>query len=160
MKRPLYLKNGVFLIYATNKITVVYLCSLQKTFQILQIACLTNTKGYFTLIFTQDEVKTTANNPQRIWVVILDRHLSRSIVIQKHRSTGFFVIKPSNNIDIEHEATTSAKNKATNSKKMSETQNLIRRFFKQVWLRLCWWRRCKTVRQNCTQDHKKRQLRG
>ena len=66
MKRPLYLKNGVFLIYATNKITVVYLCSLQKTFQILQIACLTNTKGYFTLIFRQDEVKTTTNNPQRI----------------------------------------------------------------------------------------------
>ena len=83
-------------------------------------------KDYFTLIFRQDETETITNNPQRIWLGILDRHLSRSIVIQKHSN------KPSNNIDIKHEATTSAENKAINSKKMSETQNLIRRFFKQV----------------------------
>ena len=89
-------------------------------------------KCYFTSIFRQDKIETKTENPQRIWVGILNRHLLKSVVKQKHRPLGFFVIKSSDKTDIEHEATTLTKNKANNSKKISKTQNSIWRFFKQV----------------------------
>ena len=73
-------------------------------------------RGYFTSIFRQDEAETITDHCQRISVGILNKHLSESIVIQKNRPPGFFVIEPSDNINIEHETATSAKNKAETRK--------------------------------------------
>ena len=105
VKKPFKLKNSIFLIYAPNKITVELMQFTENDSNIVVI--LPNRhRGYFTSIFRQDEIETKTDNPQRIWVGILNRHLLRSVVIQKHGPLGFFVIKSSDKTDIEHEATT------------------------------------------------------
>ena len=111
VKKPLKLKNGVFLIYALNKAIVGPMKFTENDSNIV-VTLSKEQKGYFTSILKQDEIERLTGNPQRIWMGVLNRHLFRSIVIQKHRPVGFFAIKPNNNIDIEHETTMSAKNKA------------------------------------------------
>ena len=114
VKRPLYLKNGVFLIYAPRKITaepnIVYsniVVNLPK-----------DHKGYFTSIFKQNNIEAITDNTQRIWIGVLNTHFSGSIVIEKNRPLGFFATIPDYNISITHETTTSKKNyKVKNSKK-------------------------------------------
>ena len=113
MKKLLELINRVFLINKSNKVTVEPM-QCTKNDKTIVVNLPNKHRGYFTSIFKQEEAETITDHCQRISVGILNKHLSKSIVIQKNRPHGFFVIEPSDNINIEHETATSAKNMADN----------------------------------------------
>ena len=118
VKRPLYLKNGVFLIYAPRKNTIEPMQFKQNDSNIV-VNLPKDHKGYFTSIFKRDDIEAISYNAQRIWIGILNIQFSGSIVTEKNRPLGFFAITSDNNISIRHETTTSKKNyKTKNSKKI------------------------------------------
>ena len=127
VKRPLYLKNGVFLIYAPRKI----IAEPNIVYSNIVVNLPKDHKGYFTSIFKRNNIEAIADNTQRIWIGVLTTHFSGSIVIEKNRPLGFFATIPDYNISITHKTTTLKKNyKVKNSKKIPKTKNSIRRFFK------------------------------
>ena len=138
VKRPLYLKNEVFLIYAPRKITIEPMQFKQNDSNIVVNLSKAH-KDYFTSIFKRDDIEAISGNTQRIWIGILNTHFSGSIVIEKNRPLGFFAITPDNNTSIRHEPTMLKKNyKAKNSKKIQKMKSSVRRFYKQERLCLPW----------------------
>ena len=61
VKRPLYLKNVVFLIYAPGKITIEPMQFKQNDSNIV-VNLPKDRKGYFTSIFKQDDIELISDN--------------------------------------------------------------------------------------------------
>ena len=108
-KKPLHMKNGVFLIYAPSKIEISPM-QFSRNDTVVTVNLPENYRGYITSKFRQDKIEAVTDNQQRIWIGILNRSLTEAIVIQKNRPFGFFVLEPDNDINIKHE-TAAAVNK-------------------------------------------------
>ena len=126
VKRPLPLKNGVLLILC-KKIEISTM-KFKRNDTELKVTLPEHNHVYFTLKFELDEIETVTSKQQRIWVGILNRSLTETILIQKKKQTFWiFVLEPSNKIDIKHE-TAPAKNKNLQkiSKKKERDQVVFR----------------------------------
>ena len=73
-----------------------------------------NSCGYFTSKFKMDEIEQVCSKEQRIWIGILNRSLTKDIVIKKSSPFRFFVLETKEHIDIKHETETK-KNKASSN---------------------------------------------
>ena len=111
-KEPANVKNGMFLIYASKKLSL-NLCSLQETTHKLLLLYPKNTEAIL-LQNRHDEIETIAGHRERIWIGILSGSLSENILIHRNKPFGFFVIEPGTNINSKYE-TAAAKNKGKNS---------------------------------------------
>ena len=65
VKRPLYLKNGVFLIYAPRKNTIEPM-QFKQNYSNIVVNLTKEHKGYFTSIFKRDDIEAISYNTQRI----------------------------------------------------------------------------------------------
>ena len=81
VKKPSYLKNEVFLIYAPKKLKFL-LCSLKERHR-------NQLLGYFTSKFRSGKIETIVGNQQRIWIGILNKSLTEDIVIKKINHLDF-----------------------------------------------------------------------
>ena len=108
VKKPLHLKNGVFLFYAPRKIKISSMLFERYDTEITVILP-ENSRGYFTSIFRTDETEEVCGNEQRIWIGILNKSLTENIAIKKNRPFGFFIPETKRNINIKHEAETKKK---------------------------------------------------
>ena len=149
-KKPLHMKNGVFLIYAPRKIEISPM-QFSRNDTVVTVNLPENYRDYITSKFRHDKIEAVTDNQQRIWIGILNRSLTEAIVIQKNRPFGFFVLEPDSDINIKHE-TASATNKNC-TQKISKKKNSNRRLFEQTWLRLCWQRHRQPTWQSCTRYH-------
>ena len=127
VKKPLHLKNGVFLIYAPRQLK---LSPTQFERYDAEVAVILpeNSCGYFTSKFKIDEIEQISGDIQRIWIEILNRSFTEEIVIKKSRPFGFFVLETKGKINIKYE--TAQKTKKTSSKiSKKKTKEW---FFKQI----------------------------
>ena len=60
-------------------------------------------EGYFTSKFRSDEIKSITGNQQRIWIGILNRSLTGSIVMKKNKPFGFFGLESKGDVNIKNE---------------------------------------------------------
>ena len=75
VKKPTYLKNGVFLIYAPKKINI-FPMQFERNNTEITVTLPEHYHGYFISKFRSDETKTISGNQQRIWIDILNRSLT------------------------------------------------------------------------------------
>lgn len=78
IKKPLHLKNCMFLFYAPGKIKI---SSIQ--FERYTAILPENSQGYFTSKFRTDEIEEVCSNEQSIWIGILNKSLPENIEIKK-----------------------------------------------------------------------------
>ena len=127
VKKPLHLKNGVFLIYAPRQLKISPM-QFERYDTEVTVILPKNSCGYFTLNFKTDEIEQVCCDTQWIWIGNLNRSLTEEISIKKPRLFGFFVLETKSKRKIKHETT--QKEKKTSSK--ISKKNTIRRFFKQI----------------------------
>ena len=127
VKKPLHLKNGVFLFYAPKKIKISSM-QFERFDTEITVILLENSREYFTSKFRTDEIEEACGNKQRIWIGILNKSLTEKIEIKKNRPSGFFVLETKGSINIKHEAETKKKQAPSKISK----KNTKRGFFKQV----------------------------
>ena len=88
VKKQLHLKNCVFLIYATKKLT-------PSPFQFnrydteVTVTLPKDSRGNFTSKFKTDKIEHIFDSKRKIWMGILNRLLTEEIVIKRDRPLGF-----------------------------------------------------------------------
>ena len=75
VKKPTYLKNGMFSIYSPKKINIFPMQFKINNTEIT-VPLPEHYHGYFISKFRSDETKTISGNQQRIWIDILNRSLT------------------------------------------------------------------------------------
>ena len=81
VKKPTYLKNGVFLIYVPKKMKISPV-QFQRNDTEITLTLPKNYCRYFTSKFRSDEIEAIISNQQRIWIGILNRSVTEDIVIK------------------------------------------------------------------------------
>ena len=89
VKKPLHLKNGVFLIYAPRQLKFSPM-QFERYDPEVTVILPKNSCVYFTSKFKADEIEQVCGDTQRIWIGILNRSLTEEIVIKKSRKFGVF----------------------------------------------------------------------
>ena len=128
LKKPVYLKNGVFLIYAPKKIEISPM-QFKRNDTKITVILPKHHQGYFTSKFRSDEIESITGNQQRIWKGILNRSLTDNIVTKKNKPFGFFVLESTGDVNFKHE--TAKNNSQKNTSKISK-KVAIGRFFKHI----------------------------
>ena len=81
VKKTVYIKNRVFLIYAPKKIEISPM-HFERNDTEITVILPKHYQGYFTSKFRSDEIEPITGNQQRIWIGILNRSLTDNIVIK------------------------------------------------------------------------------
>ena len=82
VKKPMHLKNGMFLIYAPRR-TEISPMQFERNDIEVTVILPEHYPGYFTSKFKLDKIETVTGNQQRIWIGNLNRSLTETTVIQK-----------------------------------------------------------------------------
>ena len=82
VKKPLHLKNGVFLIYAPRQLKISPM-QFERYDTEVTVILHKNSCGYFTLNFKTDEIEQVCCDTQWIWIGNLNRSLTEEISIKK-----------------------------------------------------------------------------
>ena len=93
VKKPMHLKNGVFLIYAPRQLET-FPMQFERYDTEITVILPKNSHGYFTSKFKTDEIELVCGDTQQIWIGILNRSLTEEIVIKKINLLDFLLLKP------------------------------------------------------------------
>ena len=127
VKKPLYLKNGMFLIYAPRTIKTS-LMQFEKNDTEIIVTLPRNYSRYFTSKFRSDVIESIVGGWQQIWVGILNRSLTECIVIKKPRPFGFLVLQSEGEVNVKHGTAKDTKKASSKIQK----KDTIWRFLKEI----------------------------
>ena len=88
VKKTAYLKNGVFLIYAPRKIKISPM-QFEKYDTEITVILPKKYHRYFTSKFKTDEIALVIGERERIWIGILNRSLTETVIIKKTSHLDF-----------------------------------------------------------------------
>ena len=81
VKKPMHLKNGVFLIYAPRQLKISPI-QFERYDTKITVILPKNSHGYFTSKFKTDEIEQVCGDTQWIWIGILNKSFTEEIVIK------------------------------------------------------------------------------
>ena len=82
MKKPLHLKNGVFLVFAPRKLTFPPM-QFNRYDREVTVTLPKDSCGYFTSKYKADEIEWISKNTQKIWIGVINKSFTEDIVIKK-----------------------------------------------------------------------------
>ena len=127
IKKPLHLKNRVFVIYAPKKLTFSPM-RFDRYNKEITVSLPKDSRGYFTSKYKTDEIEQVSSNPQRIRIGVINKSLVDNIVIKKGKVFGLFVLELKGKINIKHETEAKIKTLSKISKKKIQPEVFLNRY--------------------------------
>ena len=92
VKKPLHLKNCLFLIYAPRQLKISPM-QFERYDTEVTVILPKNSCGYFTSNFKTDEIEQVCCDTQWIWIGSLNRSLTEKISTKKKQTVWFFCFR-------------------------------------------------------------------